>query len=536
MAALITTLSCLLAYVPSATVADPILPAMYANLSFLPPRTLHANWQNLTVHTDQGKFVGIYNDTYPNVRQFLRVPFAQPPIGDLRWMPPAKPLPSNKTIDSTHFGQVCPQWFSQTLDDWSRYDPDDDTQSIGESSNQGMSSWASGEDCLSLAIWTPAYANASSGLPVALFVTGGGGTHGSIIIPSQLPAQWVSSTQEHIVVTINYRVNIFGTPKARGLKERSLSLLDVRAAVEWVSEHIAAFGGDANNIMLWGQSQGAALTHLYTLAWPENPLVAKFGMISTPPSVTLNLTEEGDVYQDFDIVAKALGCNYGIDSQAELDCMRQVSWLQIEEWYNRYNGTPSTSFSNYIPDEKYIFSNESARYAAGKVAKGPAIRSDVAREQMNENSTITEEVEEQWVCTALDDSSARQKLGLETYRYYYGGNFSNISPVPYLGAFHTTDLPMIFGTYNISRGDPTIPISALEIETSRTMQDYLLAFLKNSTPTAMEASVGWRPFNANETHGGTMLEFGKEVPVKNITGDYLEAGCSISGIEFPIFD
>jgi hypothetical protein len=77
-------------------------------------------------------------------------------------------------------------------------------------------------------------------------------------------------------------------------------------------------------LQLWGQSQGAALTHLYTLAFPENQLAAKFGIISQPPSVTINLTETDNVYEDFQIVAKGLGCNYGDDYHAELECLRQV--------------------------------------------------------------------------------------------------------------------------------------------------------------------------------------------------------------------
>lgn len=82
---------------------------------------------------------------------------------------------------------------------------------LGEDLNQGSTAWSSAEDCLSLAVWTPAYANSTSKLPVALFITGGGGVTGGIDIPSQLPPQWISRSQEHIVVTTNYRVNIFGS-------------------------------------------------------------------------------------------------------------------------------------------------------------------------------------------------------------------------------------------------------------------------------------------------------------------------------------
>lgn len=132
------------------------------------------------------------------------------------------------------------------------------------------------------------------------------------------------------------------------------------------------------------------MTHLYTLAFPEDSRVAKFGVISQTPSVTIDLGTVADVYQDFDIVAKALGCNYGDDTEAELECMRQVSWVEIEEFINRYSGSPSISFSDYIrgysltqyispmltanvlftADEKYIFSNETERYLQKKGGKG----------------------------------------------------------------------------------------------------------------------------------------------------------------------
>ncbi|GKZ29543.1 hypothetical protein AbraIFM66950_005380 [Aspergillus brasiliensis] len=466
-------------------------PPYYADLSWQPARTL-SNWSNLTVETRTGTFIGMLNDTYPNVRQFLRIPYAQY-------------VASGESI-------------------WAQYAPPSLLLNIGESTNQGSTAWSSSEDCLSLAVWTPAFANKSSNLPVALFVTGGGGVTGGIDIPLQLPSNWVSNSQEHIVVTINYRVNIFGNPKSKALEETSLTLLDVRAAVEWVADNIRAFGGNPDNIM------GAALTHLYTLAFADDPRVAKFGVISEPPSVTINLTETTDVYEDFHVVAKGLGCNYGDDSKAELECMRQVSWVQIEEYINRYNGTPSIAFGNYIPDEKYIFSNETARYAAGRVARGPAIRSTTSRELSSTSATTTMETVGEWVCAAYKDSVLRSFLGLETYRYEWAGNFSNISPAPYLGAFHSSDLFMIFGTYMTDAGE----ISDLEVATSRAMQDYFLAFLKD--PSTVSSVVGWPAFNASAPSGGLILEFGNRTTVRNITGDFLEAGCWDSAVPFPIWE
>jgi hypothetical protein len=106
---------------------------------------------------------------------------------------------------------------------------------------------------------------------------------------------------------------------------------------------------DTNSFtQLWGQSQGGALTHLYTLAFPNDPLVTSYGIISQEPGTTLDLSTGKDPYLDFNIVAKALGCNYGDDAEAELNCMRMISWVQIEEYINRYQGTPGISFMEYI--------------------------------------------------------------------------------------------------------------------------------------------------------------------------------------------
>ncbi|KAJ9132161.1 Carboxylesterase family protein [Pleurostoma richardsiae] len=499
----------------------------YANMTWQPPRTLHADWSNLTVETQTGTFIGAFNDSYPNVRQFLRIPYAKPPVGSLRWLPPQRAERSNKMFDSTYYGPACPQYVSPDSSMWNEYEPGNVLASVGEKLNQGSVAWSSSEDCLSLAVWTPAQANKTSKLPVALFVTGGGGTTGGIWIPSQLPSQWVSRSQEHIVVTINYRVNIFGNPRSRALSEQSLALLDVRAAVEWVGKNIQAFGGDPHNIMLWGQSQGAALTHLYTLAFPNDPIVAKYGMISVPgPEPVIDLTTVDDVYADFDIVAKGLGCNYGNDSDAELECMRRISWVQIEEYINRYNGTPSISFGSYIPDERYVFSNETQRYLEGKVARGPAIRSNAAREHPSDNITDVNYQEGLSDCEAVKYIALRKSLGLETYRYYWAGNFSNISPVDWLGAFHWSDLLMIFGSYAIDVGT----ITQLEVDTSATMQDSILAFLKDSS--TVSTTVGWPAFDASSADGGLILEFGNGVAVKNVTGDYIDGGCYNSTIGF----
>ena len=82
-------------------------------------------------------------------------------------------------------------------------------------------------------------------------------------VTGQRPQSWVNRTQAHIVVTINYRVNIFGFPNTAALDSPNLGILDQRLALEWVYANIASFGGDPDSIMLWGQSAGSQ-----NVMWP----------------------------------------------------------------------------------------------------------------------------------------------------------------------------------------------------------------------------------------------------------------------------
>lgn len=98
----------------------------------------------------------------------------------------------------------------------------------------------------------------------------------------------------------------------------------------------------------------------------------------------------------------------------------------------------------------------------------------------------------------------------------------------WLGGFHYSDLLMIFGTYVKDVGK----ISQIEIDTSEAMQDYLLAFIKD--PSAVSQTVGWPLFNPTRPDGGLIVEFGKDVPAKNITGRYLDGGCYDPSIPFRV--
>jgi carboxylesterase type B len=302
-----------------------------------------------------GTFVGNLNDTYPDVRQFKYIPYAkvgsrlaidsqplaqkltttQPPVGPLRWMPPQRLDDSSEVIYSTTFGPSCSQYVTAVPSAWALNITGNLIVNYGESLLAGQVAQNSAEDCLTLAIWTPANVTANSKLPVIHFLTGGGDVTGGVNIPTQLPANWVHNSQAHIVVTTNYRVNIFSYPNARGLNGMTnFGLYDQRAAVEWVAENIAAFGGDPRKITLWGQSAGASATDMYLFAYHEDPIIR--ASVSSS-GVAIGRVQNPDIAtgSNFTFVAKALGCDFE-DAALELECMRRIPMPRIENFVGQY--------------------------------------------------------------------------------------------------------------------------------------------------------------------------------------------------------
>ncbi|KAK8097972.1 carboxylesterase [Apiospora kogelbergensis] len=503
---------------------------------------------NLIVKTRTGTFVGDYNDTYPDVRQFKYIPYAKPPIGPLRWASPKHLDDSSEVIDSTTYGPSCAQYVSAIPAVWGLNITGNLIVNYGQSLFDGRAAQNSAEDCLSLAIWTPK--NVSSGgaadgdlLPVVIYFTGTGGVN----IPTQLPSQWVHRSQQHIVVTTNYRVNIFGNPHARGLDGNgNFGRQDQRVAVEWVAENIAAFGGDPARMTLWGQSAGAIAADEYLFAFPEDPLVR--AAITSSGSALMSFGSRDYDGANFTFVAKSLGCGFDNDDdkRKELRCMRRIPFQRITNFVGQYqdNSTlvdpsqPPITFSNQ-PDEKWVFSNYTQRYLEGKVAKIPTIIGTTAREGSalayvplsnytagpSEETVVRGTV--RFVCPGHESSVARDKLGLATYRYHWAGDFANLGPVPWLGAYHYSDLYMVFGSYGIAPGE----IPPLEVATSEVMQDYFLDFI--TEPDSL-AGKGWPRYHAGSgSDGGMLAQFGaRGKTVELVTGDSVEGACHIPGVEY----
>jgi para-nitrobenzyl esterase len=240
----------------------------------------------LVVSTDRGAVLGALAG---QVRRFLGIPYAAPPVGALRWRPPQDHAAWSGVRDATTFGSPCPQ--------------------IAGQGNPGSTD----EDCLFLNVYTPALARGGGRLPVMLWIHGGAleTGAGSLYDPAQLVAQGV------VVVTINYRLGALGFLAGAALStgaSGNYGTMDQIAALRWTQRNIREFGGDPGNVTIFGQSAGG-LSVLTLLVSPlARGLFAKAIEESGAYSVaSLQLVEATQAQVDAGGVAfaAAVGCGDG---------------------------------------------------------------------------------------------------------------------------------------------------------------------------------------------------------------------------------
>lgn len=192
------------------------------------------------VPTDSGKLAG--TRLASGVKAYLGVPYAEPPTQDLRWKPP-QPIHWDGVWNADRKGPECIQVLR----------PHNINHYFGEEPTS--------EDCLYLNLWAPADAEPGDGRPVIVFIYGGGGTIGSSGMPNY--GGETAAKRGAIFVNFNYRVGLLGfmahpeLTKEQGGHSGNYGYLDQNAALRWIHDNIAKFGGDPNKVVITGQSFGA---------------------------------------------------------------------------------------------------------------------------------------------------------------------------------------------------------------------------------------------------------------------------------------
>ena len=227
---------------------------------------------------------------------FAGIPYAAPPVGALRWRPPQPPPSWDGVRDASKYGPRCVQDATN--------DPD-----FGRSVS---------EDCLTLNVWTPK-ASAAEGLPVMVWIHGGGFVNGSGDI---YDARWLVARGDVIVVTLNYRLGALGFLAHPALAADgdvgNYGLADQQAALRWVHDSIADFGGDPGKVTIAGESAGAMSVCDHLVAPGSAGLFRAAVIQSGPCQAQADRATAERASLDY---AAALGC---ADQQTAADCLRAL--------------------------------------------------------------------------------------------------------------------------------------------------------------------------------------------------------------------
>jgi len=230
-------------------------------------------------------------------RVFNGIPYAAPPVGQLRWQPPQPASPWSGVRDATSPGSDC----VQTAVAWR------------------PAAASTDEDCLYLNVWTPRRANDVSRRPVAVWFHGGGSINGAA--RDFEPVSMVTEG-DMLVVTVNYRLGALGFLTLPQLDQESASgnygLLDQIQALRWVKDNIARFGGDPTRVMIAGQSAGAG----GVCGLLASPRAAGLFSTAVIQSSSCGVSSREDAQRKNAAFVTALGCD-AADAAAVVTCLRQ---------------------------------------------------------------------------------------------------------------------------------------------------------------------------------------------------------------------
>ncbi len=453
------------------------------------------------VKTAQGKIEGKLSAD-GQVRAFLGIPFAQPPVGALRWKEPQPAAKWKGVRQAATFGSRCMQ--AAVFSDMVFRDP-------GQS-----------EDCLTLNVWTPAKKGHGK-LPVMVWIFGGGFAAGGTSEPRQ---DGESLAKKGVVlVSMNYRLGIFGFFAHHELAAESpqhaagnYGLMDQAAALRWVQSNISAFGGDPKNVTIFGESAGSISVSAQMASPISQGLFAHAigesgGAFMRGNAAMLSLEESETRDEAF------AQSTFGSSTLASLRAMSADDLLKATA--SRSPGTP-----RFWPNVDGYFLPESvaAIYAAGKQAHVPLLAGwnkdegtnrVLAAPQPPTAASLRAMAEQRFgpqaddflkaYSAATDEEAVRvsedfagddfiaystwawleaqaKSGGSPVYRYLFelGSPGDPHHPVS-MGAFHSDDIEYVFGNLDSRKGAPWRPE---DYKLSQLMQTYWTNFAKTGNPNS----------------------------------------------------
>jgi para-nitrobenzyl esterase len=455
----------------------------------------------LTVPTDSGTVKGILNSD-GQVRAFLGIPYAAPPVGPLRWKPPQLAAKWSGVRSASAFGSRCLQ--PSLNSDMVFRDP-------GES-----------EDCLTLNVWAPVEKNTAP-LPVMVWIHGGGFITGGSSEPRQ-DGEYLAR-KGVIVVSMNYRLGVFGFFATSDLREESgthaagnYGLMDQAAALEWVHRNIAAFGGDPTKITIFGESAGSISVSALMAAPRSRGLFAgaigESGGALTGPDLTF-LSQSVSETRGREFLQSAF-------KDSSLPTLRSISGADLLKAANAVKDNESVFWPNV--DGDFLPQAVAEIYARGEQSHVPLLagwnKDEGSADVLEESEKPTPE---SWrklavakfgsrsadflkVYAVSNDAEALRvaedysgdafiaystwewleaqvktgKAPVYRYRFDLGSPGDPLHPAE-IGAFHSDDIEYVFGTLDSRRGAKWRPE---DYQLSELMQTYWTNFAKTGNPNS----------------------------------------------------
>ncbi len=459
------------------------------------------------VKTKQGILRGV---TKGDVTVFKGIPFAAPPVGEFRWRPPQPAISWEGVRDANKFGPDCAQSSRQN-----------NLHKIADGSS---------EDCLYLNIWAPASCTPTSKLPVMVWIHGGGFTGGSGSSPQNFGDQFTK--QGVILISFNYRLGRLGFFAFPALSKEhpneykgNYGYMDQIAALTWVQDNILAFGGDPNNVTIFGFSAGGVSVHSLLTIPAAKGLFQKAisesgggrdGVLTGRP---LHTDNTDSLYK---LSAETIGINfahkYNIE-KTDASALKKLRELSVEEIVADGQETDGQNgpriYSGPILDGTLVVETAETAYKNGRYSKVPLMIGNSSAEiggnfvnncktkkelfaafgnlenearqayDPNGNKELDELItlfNTDWVWGEPARMTANyfETSGNPVYMYQFGYVPESAKKFMKYGAGHGSEVSFVFNTLNTRWGNP--PITPEEEILANTMNTYWANFAKTANP------------------------------------------------------
>lgn len=462
--------------------------------------------------------VGAYDPELPQIASFKGVPFAAPPVGELRWREPQPLPPRQGRRDATSFAPAC---YQDTYNmDWYRR--------VGKAFGAPASAFVDppvSEDCLYLNVWTP-WLTPDAKRPVMVWIYGGSNLAGWSFEPNYHGAR-LAAHGDVVVVTIAYRVGVFGFfghPDLHASKApANFGLLDQIAALRWVRANIAQFGGNPDNVTVFGESAGGSnIGYLVTL-----PAARGLFQRAISQSGGFQLLDRGTL-QDAENAGRALSA--ALPGQPGIEGLRRLPAQQV--WETARQKLPSQDYSPVVDgvtvletpavayarggiehdlllgnnrDEWYMYLDGAAGGLTQDLAALPtAVWAPLGARAKKEKDTRTGRDKVftfvNMVCPAYVMAESAHARGHKAFLY----RFTRVRPGPggeALRSYHGAEIPYVFDTH-----DAWLPTDATDAALTKRMQQAWIRFAWYGDPAGPEEKdEAWPAFDPERPR---MMELG----------------------------